>query len=79
MAGLLKREGTIYVLCRASSLDKLDDLRSRLGTDDKRVIPVVGDLSKERLGLDHDQIEKLDGKIEHFFHLAAVDDMTAPA
>ena len=25
VAELLKREGTIYVLCRASSLDKLDD------------------------------------------------------
>ena len=28
---LLKREGTIYALCRASSLDKLDELSQRLG------------------------------------------------
>ena len=79
MADLLKREGTIYVLCRASSLDKLDDLRERLGTDDERVVAVIGDLSKDRLGVDPDEIEKLDGKIEHFFHLAAIYDLTADA
>jgi NAD(P)-dependent dehydrogenase (short-subunit alcohol dehydrogenase family) len=76
---LLKREGTIYVLCRASSLDKLDELRERLGADETRIVPVVGDLAKERLGLDADVIEKLDGKIEHFFHLAAIYDLTADA
>lgn len=79
IAELLKREGTIYVLCRASSLDKLDDLRSRLGTDDSRVVAVVGDLSKERLGVEHDELERLDGAIEHFFHLAAIYDLTADA
>ncbi|MCU1658150.1 MAG: short chain dehydrogenase, partial [Pseudonocardiales bacterium] len=26
MAELLRRDGTIYVLCRSSSLDKLDEL-----------------------------------------------------
>ncbi|HEY8828517.1 MAG TPA: SDR family oxidoreductase, partial [Jatrophihabitantaceae bacterium] len=79
MAELLEREGTIYVLCRASSLDKLDDLRARLGTDDKRVVAVLGDLSEACLGLAPDEIEKLDGQIEHFFHLAAIYDLTADA
>jgi NAD(P)-dependent dehydrogenase (short-subunit alcohol dehydrogenase family) len=78
-AELLEREGTIYVLCRAGSLDKLDELRTRLGTDDKRIVAVIGDLAKDRLGLDADEIEKLDGKIEHFFHLAAIYDLTADA
>jgi NAD(P)-dependent dehydrogenase (short-subunit alcohol dehydrogenase family) len=78
-AELLEREGTIYVLCRASSLDKLDELRARLGTDDKRIVAVIGDLSKDRLGLDADEIDKLDGKIDHFFHLAAIYDLTADA
>src|SRR5690348_5425993 len=77
MAELLKREGTIYVLCRASSLDKLDDLRHRLGTDESRVVAVIGDLSKERLGVDPDEIERLNGKIDHFMHLAAIYDLTA--
>src|ERR1700743_3123621 len=76
---LLKREGTIYVLCRASSLDKLDELRDRLGADETRIVPIVGDLSKERLGVEADVVEKLDGKIEHFFHLAAIYDLTADA
>ena len=79
MADLLKRDGTIYVLCRASSLDKLDELRERLGTDEERVVAVIGDLSRDRLGVDDKEIEKLDGKIEHFFHLAAIYDLTADA
>src|SRR5436305_3318244 len=79
LAELLKREGTIYVLCRASSRDKLDELRARLGADETRIVPVIGDLSRERLGLEPDVIEKLDGKIDHFFHLAAIYDLTADA
>ncbi|PZS34009.1 MAG: short chain dehydrogenase, partial [Pseudonocardiales bacterium] len=79
IAELLEREATIYVLCRASSLDKLDELRSRSGTDDERVVAVIGDLSKENLGVDPDEIAKLDGKVEHFFHLAAIYDLTADA
>ena len=77
IAELLKREGTIHVLCRASSLDKLDDLRERLGTDESRVVAVIGDLSKERLGVDAEEIERLRGTIDHFFHLAAIYDLTA--
>jgi NAD(P)-dependent dehydrogenase (short-subunit alcohol dehydrogenase family) len=79
MVELLKRDGTIYVLCRASSLDKLDELRSRLGTDEQRVVAVVGDLAKERLGVEQAEIDRLDGQIEHFFHLAAIYDLTADA
>ncbi|HZZ97156.1 MAG TPA: SDR family oxidoreductase, partial [Jatrophihabitantaceae bacterium] len=45
LAELLKREGTIYVLCRASSLDKVDDLRERLNADEDRIVPIIGDLS----------------------------------
>jgi NAD(P)-dependent dehydrogenase (short-subunit alcohol dehydrogenase family) len=78
-AELLTREGTIYVLCRASSLDKLDELRARLATDDTRIVAVIGDLTKDRLGLDVEEIQKLDGKVDHFFHLAAIYDLTADA
>ena len=56
MCELLKREGTIYCLMRASSLDKLDELKARLGADDDRIVAVIGDLSKDRLGLDADDI-----------------------
>ncbi|MCU1658973.1 MAG: family oxidoreductase, partial [Pseudonocardiales bacterium] len=63
----------------SSSLDKLDELRERLGTDEQRVVAVVGDLGKERLGVQHEDIERLSGQIEHFFHLAAIYDLTADA
>jgi thioester reductase-like protein len=77
LAQLLEREGTIYALCRSGSLDKLDELKARLGADDDRIVPVVGDLSRERLGVSHEDVEKLDGQIDHFFHLAAIYDLTA--
>ncbi|MBE7186724.1 SDR family oxidoreductase [Jatrophihabitans endophyticus] len=79
VAQLLEREGTIYVLCRASSLDRLDELKSRLGADDDRIVGVIGDLGEERLGVEQDDIDRMDGHIEHFFHLAAIYDLTADA
>ena len=80
IAELLKREGTIYACAGRRSLEKLDDLRDRLGDDDDRIVPIVGDLSKERLGVSTPRtIEQLNGKVEHFFHLAAIYDLTADA
>jgi NAD(P)-dependent dehydrogenase (short-subunit alcohol dehydrogenase family) len=79
IAELLKRDGTIYALCRPGSLDRLDNLRTRLGTDDKRVVAVIGDLSRDRLGVSQEDVDRLDGEIEHFFHLAAIYDITADA
>jgi thioester reductase-like protein len=68
---LLRRDGTIYVLVREGSRGRLDELIERWGAGD-RVAPVVGDLSKEGLG-----VEGFDEKIDHLFHLAAVYDMSA--
>ncbi|HEX5822609.1 MAG TPA: SDR family oxidoreductase, partial [Solirubrobacterales bacterium] len=75
---LLEREGTIYVLVREGSRGRLEELRSRWGAADDRIVPVIGDLSQEHLGCG-DQISELRGKIDHFFHLAAIYDMTADA
>jgi NAD(P)-dependent dehydrogenase (short-subunit alcohol dehydrogenase family) len=75
---LLKREGTIYVLVREGSRGRLEELRSRWGADEGRIVPVIGDLSQEKLGCE-DVIDELRGEIEHFFHLAAIYDMTADA
>jgi NAD(P)-dependent dehydrogenase (short-subunit alcohol dehydrogenase family) len=75
---LLEREGPIYVLVREGSRGRLEELRSRWGADEDRIVPVIGDLSQEKLGCE-DQIEELRGKIDHFFHLAAIYDMTADA
>jgi NAD(P)-dependent dehydrogenase (short-subunit alcohol dehydrogenase family) len=75
---LLEREGTIYVLVREGSRGRLEELRSRWGADEDRIVPVIGDLSQEQLGCG-DQIDDLKGKVDHFFHLAAIYDMTADA
>jgi NAD(P)-dependent dehydrogenase (short-subunit alcohol dehydrogenase family) len=75
---LLEREGTIYVLVREGSRGRLEELRARWGADEDRIVPVIGDLSQERLGCE-DEIAELKGKVDHFFHLAAIYDMTADA
>src|SRR5215204_3977347 len=75
---LLKREGTVHVLVREGSKGRLAELRSRWGVGEDRVVAVVGDLSQPRLGCD-EAIADLHGKIDHFFHLAAIYDMTADA
>jgi short-subunit dehydrogenase/thioester reductase-like protein len=70
------REGTIYVLCRESSLPRLE-LNARRWRAGDRVVPVIGDLGTENLGVDPAWIRQHTGEIEHFFHLAAIYDMTA--
>src|SRR5918995_4490469 len=75
---LLERDGTIYVLVREGSKGRLEELRSRWGVDSERVVAIVGDLTQPRLGCD-EVIPELHGRIEHFFHLAAIYDMTADA
>jgi NAD(P)-dependent dehydrogenase (short-subunit alcohol dehydrogenase family) len=73
---LLAREGEIHVLVRPESIGRLDALIHRWGGAG-RIRPVLGDLSKPLLGLDPEHVAELRGSIDHFFHLAAVYDMTA--
>ena len=75
---LLARGGEIHVLVRPASTDRLDALIARWGAHD-RVRPVLGDLAQPQLGLDDAQVDALRGRVDHFFHLAAVYDMTADA
>ncbi len=79
VANLVKRGKPIYVLVRKGSIKKLDELRAYWGTDDKQVIPVIGDLAKKNLGIVDADVKKLKGKIDHYFHLAAVYDLKASA
>ena len=74
---LLEREGTIYVLVREGSKGRLEELRNSWGTDDQRVVAIVGDLGQSRLGASAEDISRLRGDVDHLFHLAAVYDMTA--
>ncbi|MET0763078.1 MAG: SDR family oxidoreductase [Thermoleophilaceae bacterium] len=76
---LLEREGTVYVLVREGSKGRLEELRNRWGTDDSRVVGIVGDLSEPRLGISDADLERLKGEVGHLFHLAAIYDMTADA
>jgi NAD(P)-dependent dehydrogenase (short-subunit alcohol dehydrogenase family) len=69
------RQGEVFVLCREGSLGRLESLIEEWDTD--RVTPVVGDLSEPDLGVDPTWIREHAGGIEHFFHLAAIYDMTA--
>jgi NAD(P)-dependent dehydrogenase (short-subunit alcohol dehydrogenase family) len=76
---LLERDGDIYVLVREESTDKLDALIERWGPDaPARIHRVIGDLAQPRLGVSDEALAELkQAPIDHFFHLAAVYDMTA--
>ena len=77
---LLARKGAlIHVLVRKDSQKKLDALVALNGWDPKRIVPVVGDLAKPRLGVAPAQAKALTGKVKHFFHLAAIYDLKADA
>jgi len=75
---LRNRSGDIYVLVRETSRGRLAELIASWpdGAED-RVKPVTGDLSEPRLGVGDDFVAEHKGKIDHFFHLAAIYDMTA--
>jgi NAD(P)-dependent dehydrogenase (short-subunit alcohol dehydrogenase family) len=76
---LLQRDGTVHVLVRKGSLKKLDALRPRWGAAGKRVVAVVGDLGKPKLGISPADLARLKGKVKHCFHLAAIYDLSADA
>jgi len=77
---LLKRKGTIHVLVRKDSLKKFDALAKKMGWDPKRVLPVTGDMTAPKCGLAAAQVRTLSAKkIRHFFHLAAIYDVTVSA
>src|SRR3989440_9374620 len=81
---LEKRQGKVYVLVRGGSMARLDELIERWSltagaSAAARIEPVLGDLRRPLLGVEQERIGELRGKINDFFHLAAVYDMTAPA
>lgn len=71
------REGEVFVLCRQGSLSRMEALIQQWGSD--RVTPVIGDLGAAGLGVDAEWVDAHRGGIAHFFHLAAIYDMTASA
>ncbi len=79
VANLLKRKGTIHVLVRKDSQKKLEAIGRKMGWDMKRIVPVPGDMTAARCGLSAAQVKALQGKVKHFFHLAAIYDLQASA
>ena len=73
------RRGTIFVLVRDISLDRFGQLHRNRWRSSRRVIPVSGDLTSPLLGVDPSWIDEHRQEIRHFFHLAALYDMTASA
>jgi NAD(P)-dependent dehydrogenase (short-subunit alcohol dehydrogenase family) len=76
---LLERKGAIHCLVRKESLGKFQELREQLGVGEERLVAVVGDLAKPKLGVTPAQQRQLAGKVKHFFHLAALYDLAADA
>ncbi len=76
---LLERSGYVYVLVREGSEGKFQTLVEEKWPAEaaERVKPVTGDLGAPRLGLGDADVTELTRKVDHFFHLAAVYDMTA--
>lgn len=75
---LLARKGAVvHFLIREESLSKVPALRAAWGVSAARAVPVVGDLTRKKLGVSSEDLKKLKGQIDHVFHLAAVYDLQA--
>ena len=75
---LMDKNETIYVMARKSSIGKIDALKTRYEDKKNLIVPVVGDLSKPGLGISEQDTKMLKGKVKHFFHVAAIYDLTIP-
>ncbi|PKO62235.1 MAG: short chain dehydrogenase [Betaproteobacteria bacterium HGW-Betaproteobacteria-18] len=75
---LLERKGAVvYFLIRKDSEGKVKALREFWGASAARVIPVWGDLTSKKLGVSAELIKQLKGQVDHFYHLAAIYDLSA--
>lgn len=79
VGNLLKRKGPIHVLVRKDSQKKFEAIAKKMGWDMKRIVVVHGDMTAAKCGLTAAQIKGLNGKVKHFFHLAAIYDLAADA
>jgi NAD(P)-dependent dehydrogenase (short-subunit alcohol dehydrogenase family) len=78
VARLLERaEGPVYFLVHSRSVGKLEALYARWGVDRSKAVPVLGDLTAPNLGVCAEDAAMLQGRVRHFFHLAAVYDLAA--
>ncbi|MGZ8735070.1 MAG: SDR family oxidoreductase, partial [Acidimicrobiia bacterium] len=78
LALLLERDEQVLAVVRPGSVERLRAIGRRLGVDDDRLVPIEGDLGSPRLGVHDTDLDRIVGA-EHFFHVAAVYDLTADA
>ncbi len=74
---LFARSGHIYLLVRSGSKTKLKNMLEEMDAPMKRIDMVTGDLTKNSLGVSKKNRDMMKGKVKHFYHLAAIYDMTA--
>ncbi|MBX7219958.1 MAG: SDR family oxidoreductase [Blastocatellia bacterium] len=69
-----RKDATVYVLVRESSMDKFEALKERIGEHADKLVPIIGDITKKGL-IAPAKMKKIKGQIDHVFHLAAIYDM----
>ena len=74
---LSRADAMVYFLMRDPSAERLGRLRAFWGAGAARAVALEGDITKPDLGIAGNEVEKLTGKIDHFFHLAAIYDLEA--
>ncbi len=76
---LARRGATVHFLMRPGSEAKLEALYEYWGVSKARAVPVSGDLTARKLGVEADAVKALKGKVDAVYHLAAVYDLGADA
>lgn len=74
---LFARTGQLYLLVRSGSKTKLKDMLEDMDAPMKRIEMITGDLTKANLGVSKKNRDRLSGQVKHFYHLAAIYDMSA--
>jgi NAD(P)-dependent dehydrogenase (short-subunit alcohol dehydrogenase family) len=72
-------DAVVYFLTRDASVERLGALLEFWRADRKRAIPIPGDLCQPGLGVGKSDLRKLKGKVDHFYHLAALYKLDASA
>jgi NAD(P)-dependent dehydrogenase (short-subunit alcohol dehydrogenase family) len=71
---LQRSRSTVYLLVRKESKAKFESLRDSLGADPEKLLPMWGDITSPGL-VSKANLNKLKGKLDHIYHLAAVYDL----
>lgn len=75
---LLARKGAVvFFLVRDPASGKLKDLYEYWNTGRERAVPIAGDITRAGLGIAEADRKRIDGRIKHLFHLAAIYDLNA--